>query len=69
MENNGYVIVAEHKHEGPIVFETYLENSSYNDAKDKLKMFKNNPDIIRVAIFKIKYVEGNETLSKGMEND
>jgi hypothetical protein len=60
-----YGIMAEHKLDGPIIMGSKIFD--YNHAYERMRILANNPDIIRVAIFKISYEYGNETLINQQE--
>lgn len=62
MEEEKYVIIAENKLEGPLVWETPLKNASYIEVRERMIEMKNSPDIIRVCMAKLVYETGNETL-------
>lgn len=62
MEDEKYVIIAEHKMEGPLVCEMKLSHGSYELAYEKMRSLKDRSDIIRVCMAKLVYETGNETL-------
>lgn len=64
-----YVVVAEHKLEGPLVYEACANKSTYDNAHQRMKQLAARPDIIRAALGRIVFVEGNESLIPKEEAD
>lgn len=61
-EGNGYVVIAEFKEDEPLVYETYLHYSTWVKALEWMRKLADQPGIIRVAIAKLVFVDGNHAL-------
>ncbi len=61
MKKDIYCIIIETKTEQPLIGESYL-GSSYDDIYERYSKLKSNPEVIRIAIGKVEYNTGNETL-------
>lgn len=55
-----YGVIFEHKTEQPIIFES--KPMTMDEARERMTNLLNDSRIIRVAIFEMKYVVGNESL-------
>lgn len=55
-----YCIIAEAKHEEPLIIESYL--TSEEETYKRYERFKDSEHIIRVAIGKVEFEYGNKTL-------
>lgn len=63
LDEGPFVVVSEHKAEGPLVHEMPLSRGmSYDAARDLFNRIAGNPNTIRVAMARLVFVEGNETL-------
>lgn len=63
LDNAIYVVVFEHKLEGPLVRETKLASGATREkAEEFMRAMAADPKIIRVAIGRIVYETGNECL-------
>lgn len=61
-DGTGYVVIAEFKEDEPLVYETYLHYSTFERAKERMRQLSQTQGIIRVAIAKLVYVDGNHAL-------
>jgi hypothetical protein len=55
-----YGVIFEHKGEGPLIAESFP--LTYEAARERMTHLLENHHIIRVAIFEMAFVVGNETL-------
>jgi hypothetical protein len=55
-----YGVITEWKAEQPLVMEGPL--GTYQEAIGRMRLLAGRPEVIRVAIFKAIYTEGNKTL-------
>ncbi len=62
MSEEKYVVIAEHKAEEALVFETFLSSASYDQADARFKHLLKDPNIVRVAIARLVYVAGHKGL-------
>jgi hypothetical protein len=59
-----YIVIVEHKTEEPIILETFLRQSDEKSARNRMGQMMLDPRIIRCAIAKIVFVDGNKDLLK-----
>lgn len=64
-----YVVVIEHKIEEPMVLETLLRHSTYEEAERRVERFRQDPNIIRISICKLEHVFGNKSILKETEKE
>ena len=57
-----FAVVAEWKNQGPILMETEGPQSSYAKARERSDMIGRQSHILRTAIVRLEYVDGNELL-------
>lgn len=69
-DNDGpevFGVVAEWANQGPILLETEGIASSYDDAMRRCAEFSRRPGILRVAVVRLTFENGNELLLHDME--
>lgn len=64
MEKEYFVLIVEYKNDAPLVFEQYLHHADIQSISDRMEQFQGNPNVIRCAIAKLDYHNGNEALLK-----
>lgn len=62
MENEKFVVIVETKNEEPMVWEQYLSTCSYEEALERMKKSEKQPNVLRVAVAKLEYAQGNRTV-------
>ena len=60
MNEKRFGIIVERKHEGPLILESRPMDEF--EARDIMGRMKRLHDVIRVAVFEMRYERGNETL-------
>lgn len=61
-DTDKYVVIAEHKADETIVFETYLSGASREEALTRMENIIRDPKYIRVAVARLVYSDGHKGL-------
>lgn len=64
-----HVIVVEYKADQPLVFETYIEDGTREQQVARMRLMAQKPDVVRVALARLVYVDGNKGLLPKGEED
>ncbi len=61
-----YALLVEWKNEGPIVMESIGSSTSLARVSERASDLQSHPRVIRTAIVRLKYFQGNELMLKDM---
>ena len=61
-DNEKYVVIIEHKSEEPLVMEQCVRTVTYEEVSKRRDSLLKDPNIIRVAIARLVFTDGNESL-------
>jgi len=64
IDTDRYVLIIEHKAEQPLVMEQILNKGTYDEVRERMDKAIADPRIIRVAMARLVYTDGNEELLK-----